>query len=266
MRSTLRTTLILASAALVLLAAPAAAQSLPDLKGRTIKAVTENGYAPFDFKDPSTGKGVGFDYDLVTEIARRLNAKVSWTVGAWNTLLSDVHDGRFDLAADGITITTDRKELVDFTDPYLVSQQLILARAEEARFAGPTDLGANAKLLLGAQAGSAAFYAAAYNVLTGDEKSPRIKTFDTVGRAVKALLSGDVDCVLAEATAARGYVAANASRLKIVGDAFAKESLALVLTPGSTLTAAVNLALKAMRDDGTIDRLATKWLYLYGAQ
>ena len=61
---------ILAFALLSLMVFPAAAQAkLPDLKGRTIVAVTENAYMPLNFIDPKTGKAMGWEYDAVNEIA-----------------------------------------------------------------------------------------------------------------------------------------------------------------------------------------------------
>ena len=51
---------------------------LPDLKGQTVAAVTENAYTPLNFVDPATGKAVGWEYDAVNEICRRLNCAVEW--------------------------------------------------------------------------------------------------------------------------------------------------------------------------------------------
>ena len=53
-------------------AAPAAAE-LPDLGGREVDVVTENAYPPLQFVDPATGEAVGWEYDAMNEIAKRLN-------------------------------------------------------------------------------------------------------------------------------------------------------------------------------------------------
>ena len=74
---------ILAAALLLASTAPAAAE-LPDLGGRTIKAVTENAYVPLNFADPKTGEGIGWEYDAVNEICRRLNCVVDWQATAWD--------------------------------------------------------------------------------------------------------------------------------------------------------------------------------------
>ncbi|HET6487571.1 MAG TPA: transporter substrate-binding domain-containing protein, partial [Spirochaetia bacterium] len=116
MRTRLRASVLLA---LALIASGSAAQTkgLPDLKGRGIRVVTEGRYPPLSFLDPSSGKPAGLDCDLLTEIARRLNARVTWSKTTWTDLLKSVHEGRYDIAANGITITADRKEQVDFSDP-----------------------------------------------------------------------------------------------------------------------------------------------------
>ena len=155
---------------------------MPDLKGRTIVSVTENAYTPLNFVDPKTGKAMGWEYDCVNEIARRLNAKVVWKVTAWDTMIQAVRDGQFDVGMDGITITDERKAQVDFSSPYMVSQQFMLVRADEKRFAEEKAFAANPKLLIGAQAGTTNFYSAVYNVLDGNEQNPRIKLFEDLRR------------------------------------------------------------------------------------
>ena len=118
-------------------ATAATAAELPDLQGRTIVAVTENAYTPLNFVDPATGKGIGWEYDAINEIAKRLNAKVDWQLSSWDTMIQAVHDGQFDVGMDGITITDERKSQVDFSDPYMVSQQFMLVRADDDRITGP---------------------------------------------------------------------------------------------------------------------------------
>ena len=130
------------------------AAGLPDLKGRTIVAVTEDAYMPLNFVDPKTGKSVGWEYDAVNEIGKRLNARIEWKLSSWDTMIQSVRDGQFDVGMDGITITDERKTQVDFSDPYIVSQQFMLVKAEETRFADAQAFAADPKLLVGAQAGT----------------------------------------------------------------------------------------------------------------
>lgn len=252
-------------AAVLALVAPAAAQDLPDLKGRTIEAVTENAYTPLNFVDPKTGEGIGWEYDAFNEIAKRLNAKVHWNLSSWDTMIQAVHDGQFDVGMDGITITDERKSQVDFSDPYMVSQQFMLVRADDDKITGPQSFKDNPDLLIGAQAGTTNFYVAVYDVLDGDEANPRIKLFDTFGASVQALKTGDVDMVLMDQTSANGYIGANPGAFKVVGEPLGTEEFGFIFTPGSDLVAPVNAAIAEMKADGTLDKLNQKWLYEYSA-
>lgn len=255
---------LMALAGVVSLAGFAAvAAELPDLKGRTIVAVTENAYTPLNFADPKTGEGIGWEYDAVNEIARRLNAKVEWKLSSWDTMIQAVREGQFDIGMDGITINDERKAQVDFSDPYMSSEQRMLVRADESRFADAKAFGADKDLLVGAQAGTTNFYTAVYNVLDGDEKNPRIKLFDTFGASVQALKAGDVDTVLMDQASADGYIGASPGSFKIVGGPLGSDQFGFIFKPGSDLVSPVNAALKSMRDDGTIDKLNQKWLFDY---
>ena len=257
---------ILAAVVAILgLAAPTAAQTLPDLGGRTIRAVTENAYVPLNFVDPQTGEGIGLEYDLFDEIAGRLGAEVEWNLSSWDVMIQAVKDGQFDVGMDGITINQEREEQIDFSDAYLTSQQLMLVRADEDRFTDAAGFGADPDLLIGAQAGTTNFYVAVYSVLDGNEANPRVKLFNTFGASVQALKTGDVDLVLMDQSSANGYIGANPGAFKVVGVPLGTESFGFILTPGSELRDPVNAALATIVADGTLDRLIQKWFYEYNA-
>ncbi len=239
------------------------AAGLPDLKGRTIVAVTEDAYTPLNFVDPKTGKSVGWEYDAVNEIAKRLNAKVEWKLSSWDLMIQSVRDGQFDVGMDGITITDERKTQVDFSAPYMVSQQFMLVRADESRFTDSASFGSDAKLLVGAQAGTTNFYVAVYEVLDGDEQNKRIKLFETFGATVQALIAGDVDTVLMDASSSKGYIGANPGKLKTIGGPLGTEEFGFIFKKGSDLVAPFNLAIAAMKADGTLEKLNTKWFFEY---
>ena len=244
---------------------PVAAQQLPDLSGRVIKAVTENAYTPLNFADPKTGEGIGWEYDAMNEIAHRLNAKVEWNLTAWDVMIEAVRTGQFDIGMDGITINAEREEQIDFTTPFITVEQYFLVRADEERIKSKESFTENTDLLIGAQAGTSNFYAAVYEILDGDEANPRIKLFDTFGASVQALKSGDVDMVLMDQASIEGYIGANPDTFKTVGEAVGSDEFGFILTPGSDLREPVNAALAAMKADGFIDGLNRKWFYEYSA-
>ena len=257
-------TIALAAAALMA-ASAAVAADLPDLKGRTIVAVTENAYTPLNFADPKTGQGIGWEYDAFNEIAKRLNAKVDWKLASWDTMIQAVRDGQFDVGMDGITINDERKQQIAFSDPYMVSEQFMLVRADENRFTDAKSFGENKDFLVGAQAGTPNFYVAVYSVLDGDEKNPRIKLFETFGASVQALKTGDVDTVLMDKTSANGYIGASPGSFKIVGGPLGSEEFGFILKQGSDLIGPINAAIAQMKADGTFDKLNQKWFYEYRA-
>ena len=236
---------------------------LPDLGGLEVVAVTGNDYTPLNFVDPLTGEAVGWEYDAVNEICRRLNCVVDWQVTSWDTMIAAVQEGQFDVGMDGITITDERKQQVDFSDPYMVSQMFMLVRADEDRFSTPEEFAANEELLIGSQAGTTNFYVGVYEVLDGDESNPRIVLLENFGAAVQALLAGDVDMVLMDAASSRGYIGANPDQLKVIGDPLGTEEFGFIFTPGSDLVAPFNAAIQSMKDDGFLEHLNTRWFFMY---
>jgi len=257
MKSTLAALLGLAT-----LAAPALAQDLPDLGGREVVVVTENAYPPLQFLDAS-GAAVGWEYDAMAEIAQRLNITVKYENISWDAMIPAVSEGQFDLGMTGITIRDDRKEQVDFSDSYMTSEMVMLVRGDEVRFSDAAGFAADADLLMAAQPGTTPFYVGVYDVLDGNEANPRIKLFETFGATVEALKAGDVDLVLTDGTAGAGYVEASNGGLKIVGEKLGTEDFGFIYPKGSDLVAPMNAAIAAMRADGTIDALNTKWFLDY---
>ena len=242
-------------------AAPAFAE-VPDLGGRAITVVTENAYPPLQFKDAS-GAAVGWEYDAVAEIAKRLNLVVSYEKISWDAMIPAVSEGQFDMGMTGITIRDDRKEMVDFSDSYMTSQMVMMVRGDETRFTDAASFGTNAELLMAAQPGTTPFYVGVYEVLDGNETNPRIKLFETFGATVEALKAGDVDLVLTDGTAGAGYVEASAGGLKIVGDKLGTEDFGFIFAKGSDLAAPINAAIAEMKADGSIEALNKKWFLDY---
>ncbi len=235
---------------------------LPDMGGAEVVAVTGNDYIPLNFIDPASGEAVGWEYDAVNEICRRLNCVVNWQVTAWEAMIQAVADAQFDVGMDGITITEERAQVVDFSDPYMTSQQFMLVRADETRFDSPDAFAGDDSLLVGAQAGTTGFYTAVYDILDGDEANPRIRLLDNFGASVQALIAGDVDLVLVDAASGRGYIGANPEKLKIVGGALATDDFGFIFTPGSQWTEPFNAAIASMKTDGYLDYLNTRWFFL----
>ncbi|MDB5659835.1 MAG: transporter substrate-binding protein [Cypionkella sp.] len=238
------------------------AGDLPDLAGKQITIVTENAYPPLQFIDKS-GAAVGWEYDAVAELAKRLNFTVKYENISWDAMIPAVSEGQFDMGMTGITIKDDRKEKVDFSEPYMRSESMMLVRGDEARFTDAASFAANPDLLVGAQAGTTPFYTAVYSVLDGNEANPRIKLFETFGASVEALKAGDVDTVLTDMTAGKGYVDASNGGLKMVGQPLGSEDFGFIFPKGSEWEAPINAGIAALKADGTFDALNKKWFLDY---
>ncbi|MCJ8149758.1 basic amino acid ABC transporter substrate-binding protein [Shinella sedimenti] len=258
-----RRTVLAGLTAAALMPAAALASDLPDLGGKTVVVVTENAYPPLQFVDPKTGEQIGWEYDAMNEIAKRLNVKVEYQNTSWDAMIQAVSDNQYNIGMTGITIKDDRKEKVDFSDPYMRSQQFMLVRADENRFTDAKSFAALKDGLIAAQPGTSPFYTAVYEILDGNEQNPRIKLFETFGATVQALQAGDVDLVLTDSVAAKGYVDSSGGKLKVVGEPLGTEDFGFIFPKGSDLVAPVNAAIAALKADGTLDALNKKWFLDY---
>ena len=253
---------LLAGLALASFATVAVADGLPDMAGTEITIVTENASPPLQFLDKD-GAAIGWEYDAIAEMAKRLNMTVKYETISWDAMIPAVSEGQFDMGMTGITITDERKAMVDFSDAYMRSQSVMMARSDDSRFTDAKSFGADEALLIGAQAGTTPFYTAVYEVLDGNESNPRIKLFETFGTSVEALKAGDVDTVLTDMTAGQGYVAASEGKLKLVGEPLGTEDFGFIFPKGSELAAPMNAAIAALKADGTLDALNKKWFLDY---
>jgi len=236
----------LAVAAAVTLSGTAfAASHMPNLGGKEVVVVTENAYPPLQFVDSASGNAIGWEYDAMAEIAKRINIKVTYENISWDAMIPAVSEGQFDMGMTGITIRDDRKEKVDFSDAYMRSEMVMLVKGDETRFNDAKSFAADDDLLMAAQPGTTPFYVGVYDILDGNESNPRIKLFETFGATVQALKTGDVDLVLTDGTAGAGYVEASNGGLKIVGEKLGTEDFGFIFPKGSELVGPMNAAIAA---------------------
>jgi len=241
---------------------------LPDLKGREVIAVSAYDYTPLTFTvtDPATSapKAVGMEIEVWQEICLRLNCKLTWKTAQWDGMIVAINQKQYDVGMDGISITDDRKKQVDFSDAYLSVEQHFLVRADEKDFKDQASFVANKKLTIGVQAGTSGFFSASYILgLKENETSDRLKFYANFGISVQALLAGDIDAVIADDTAGRGYIGANAGKLQLLPETLSSDTLGFIFPQGSDLVAPVNAALKSMKEDGFLAYEQLKWFYLY---
>jgi polar amino acid transport system substrate-binding protein len=228
--------------------------AIVDLECREVKVAVENAYLPFNYIDPDTGEPAGWDYEAWDEICRRLHCKPVYVEAAWEGMIQAVGDGQFDAAADGITITDERDEIVDFSVGYINIDQRLLVRKDETRISSMDDIVNDESLVLGTQTGTTNYETAAKYL-----PEERIQAFEQFPFAVQALISGDVDAVIIDETAGQGYMGENADDLKLVGPSLSSDQLGFIFPNGSDLVDPVNQAINAMKADGFLEELSTKY-------
>lgn len=103
-----------------------------DLGGAVLKVGSDTTSPPMEYIDPDTGAIVGFDVDVVNAICEHINCKVEFTTTGWDGIFTALQEGQFDLVASGVSITGERQQVMDFTEPYITNGQAILVRAADA--------------------------------------------------------------------------------------------------------------------------------------
>ncbi len=230
------------------------AQDLPDLAGAVLKVGSDTTYPPFESVDEASGEIIGFDVDVANAICEKINCTVEFNTTAWDGLFAALEAGEFDLAISGISITEERDQTFDFTDPYLIVQQAIAVRTEDEALT-LEDFQNNTDLKVGSQTGTTNADLAAE--LFGRE---RVNLYDTFNAAAQALVNGDVDGMIIDGTAADAFVQEYAGELvvNIVG-LTTDDPLGFMFREGDETVDAFNAGLTAIKDDGTLDELVTKW-------
>jgi polar amino acid transport system substrate-binding protein len=158
----------------------------------------------------------------------------------------------YDWLADGVTVTPERAEIVDFSIPYVIVRQVLLVRENET--ASLDEIKADSSRTVGTQIGTT-------NEIVALQHFPaeRVSSFEDFGAAVLATLSGDIDGVVIDNVSADGYMEANPGQLKIQGELASDEELAFAFPPGSDLLEPVNAALESMRADGKLEEINLQW-------
>ena len=235
--------------------APASVASAPAPAPAKVYVVgTDAAYAPFESQNEK-GEIVGFDIEVVQAAAKKAGIEVKFVNTPWEGIFNALGQGDRDMVVSAVTITTERRQTMDFSEPYFDAQQLIAVK-ESSKIAKFADL---KKLKVGVQTGT-----------TGDEAvtklmgktSTNIKRFESTPLALKELESGGVDAVVADNGVIIHYVANNpGGKFKTVADKeFVPEQYGVALKKGnSELLGKINKGLADIKADGTYDAIFTKY-------
>jgi ABC-type amino acid transport substrate-binding protein len=211
---------------------------------------------PFEYV--SWGKKVGFEVDLMKEIARRLHLVPSFADTRWEVILQQLQDGRYDCIVGGITITPARQETLAWSDPYMTTTlSLVIDSFRTPQIRSLADL---KDTEVGVQAATTDYDVAIAMQQRGVIAKVKIYPFDRIADAMSDLAAGRITAVmkvypvavwLARRTPGLRIVAQVPNDPQPLGIGFNKNN--------PRLLAAVNSALSAMKQDGTYARLARKW-------
>lgn len=224
------------------------------LNSGTLTVGSDTTFPPFESIEG--GKAVGFDVDLITEVAERLDLEAEIQTSAFDTIFTSLAAGKFDAVISAVTIKEDRKKTVDFTDPYFAADQSLTVRSEEAEsITGVDDL---AGKVVGVQAATTG-EECAKNALQAKKKVKDVRSFDAAPDAFTDLAAGRVDAVLVDLPVAKRIVEQREGAAVVQAIRTKEEYGIAVSKENPDLRVAINEQLTAIRDDGTYDTIYRKW-------
>ena len=211
------------------------------------------------FESVSNGTAVGFDIDLIAEVARRLGLEPEIVGESASSLLSDVARGRTDVAISAIDITASREAAVDFTNPYFTDDLALTVGVGRARNFG--GIGTLAGKTVGVAAGSSG-EACARAVSAGGSaqgKAFTIKPYTTISQAFTDLADGKIDGVLTDLPTSERLVQA-IDGLQMVEIYRTGEGYGIaVAKTNPNLRIDIDRILADMVSDGTYKLIYEKW-------
>ena len=260
-----------ALAASVALTACAATPAATETESAGLATITEGkltvgtglpAYEPWVVGDkPESGEG--FEAAVAYAVAKQLGFDAEDVVWVRTTFDEAIAPGakNFDFNLQQYSITDERKKSVDFSSPYYQTTQTVItvAGSKAASAKSVADLKG---LVIGAATGTTSF-AAIESVI---KPTSGAKAFNSNDDAKAALAAGQVDAIVVDLPTALYLTAVELDGGKIVGQlagAASGDEFGLVLDKGSKLTAKVTAAVDALRADGTLQKLADKWLAAY---
>ena len=217
------------------------------------KVGIEGAYPPFNNKNPS-GQVVGFDYDIAMALCAKMKAECEVVTSDWDGIIPALNAKKFDFIVSSLSITDERKQAVDFTDPYYSNKQQFVAK-KGVEF--KTDIDSLKSKQLGTQRSTQAATWLEDNV-GGD-----IKLYDTQENAYLDLTTGRLEGLLADKYAIYGWLKDDPAGkdYEFKGEPINEDDkVGIALRKGeSDLRTKLNLALKEIKEDGTYKKINDKY-------
>ncbi|WP_022779578.1 transporter substrate-binding domain-containing protein [Butyrivibrio sp. AE3009] len=218
-----------------------------------ITIATEGVWSPFTYHDPDTDELVGFDVEVAAAIAEKLGVEADFKEVPFDGGLTGVSTGTFDMMANGVDVTEDRKGTYDFTDPYAYDHAVVITLATSEKITSFEDL---AGLTTANSAGST------YEAM-GKEYGATVSNVDTLGETMTLVLNGTVDATINANTSAQDYFkSTGTTELKVAAIDPEVTNYAIPLAKGNdndTLREAINKAIAELRQEGKLSEISIKY-------
>lgn len=234
-------------------AAPAGGDLLARIKAKgEVTIAMEGTWSPWTYHDEK-GELVGYDVEVGKKIAEKLGVKPVFIEGKWDGLLAGISAGRYDMMINGVGVTEERAAAYDFSDPYAFDRTAVIVRSDDDSIKTMADL--KGKHTANTISSTYATVAEAHGAtVTG---------VDDLNQTFELLLSGRIDATLNAEVTYYDYMKAHPdAKVKIACLNDTVSPIAMPFKKGDdskSLREAVNGALKALRDEGELSRLATKY-------
>ena len=222
-------------------------------KGKLIMS-TNASFPPYEMV-ADDGSFEGIDVEIAGAIADKLGLELVIDDMDFNGALLAVQNGKSDIVMAGVSVTEDRKLVMNFSNSYATGVQVVIVK--EGSDVTMDNLG---EKMIGCQAATTGYIYASDTPENGGYGEDHVTAYDNGASAVQALLNGQVDCVIIDSAPAKEYVAANPG-LTILEGTWVEEEYAIGLNKdNAALLDAVNQALDELAKDGTIQRIIDKYI------
>ena len=214
----------------------------------TLTMCTNVAFPPYEFYGDD-GQPTGIDVEIAKAIAAKLGYELEVVDIEFAQCIPGVQSGKYDFSAAGMTVTEERKQMVQFTDTYATGIQSVIV-PETCEFESLDDfVEENGSVKVGVQMATTGDLYTTWDY--EDEGKGTVDRYANGAAAVQALLAGKVDCVVIDNEPAKNFVAQNEG-LKILDTAYAEEEYAMAFAKESPIYADFNAALAELIADGTV--------------
>lgn len=233
-------------------AAPATNATTPEKK--VLKMATNAYFQPYEYYDGT--EMIGIDVEIAKAIAAKMGYELEISDIEFDSIITEVTEGKVDFGMAGMTITPERLESVDFTTSYASGVQSVIVKSDSSIKSVDDLTGTDYKI--GVQKGTTGDTYACEDF--NKEGKVRVTQYATANEAMLALLKGDIDCIIIDNEPAKALSAANEGT-KVLETAYADEDYAICVKKGNQeLLDKLNAAIFDLTKDGTIAGIVDKYI------